>query len=189
MGVTAAPPRRESGQVRAVTILAGALILAACGGSEVMSIPEPAVAESIVVTSPAFADGQPVPREYTCKGAGRAPELGWRGIPAGANSLALVVSDPDAPKGTFVHWVLYALPARDGGLPRGDLPPAARQADNSAGKNGWYPPCPPSGTHRYRFTVYALGGPVTARSTQDILDEIGRLAVARGTLTGTVAAG
>ena len=175
--------------MRAGVVLVGALIVAGCGGDDVMRVPEPEVAESIVVTSPAFADGRPIPREYTCHGAGRSPELAWRGVPADARSLALVVSDPDAPGGTFIHWVLYDLPPRDGGLAPGQSPPGAREAENSGGRTGWYPPCPPSGTHRYPFTVYALSGPASGRSTQDILDDIGRRAIARGTLTGLVAAG
>jgi len=147
------------------------------------------VVDAIVVTSPAFGEGQPIPRQHTCRGDGRFPELAWRGVPGGAASLALVVSDPDAPKGTFVHWVVYDLPARDGALAAGGpLPAGAREADSSAGTSGWYPPCPPSGTHRYRFTVYALSERVSGRSTQQVLDDIGRRAVARGTLTGVVAA-
>ncbi len=153
-----------------------------------MKVPEPRVADTIVVSSPAFGDGQPIPREHTCHGAGRPPELSWRGVPGDAKSLALVVSDPDAPRGTFIHWVVDDLPARDGTLAPGELPPGAREADNSAGKRGWYPPCPPSGTHRYLFTVYALSEPVSGRSTQDILDQVARRAVARGTLTGVVSA-
>jgi Raf kinase inhibitor-like YbhB/YbcL family protein len=153
-----------------------------------MRVPEPKVAGSIVVTSPAFADGQPIPREFTCYGAGRPPELVWRGVPPDATSLAVVVSDPDAPRGTFIHWVLYDLPPVDGVLASGELPPGAREAQNSAGTTGLYPPCPPSGTHRYLFTVYALSEPASGRSTQDILDELGRKAVARGTLTGLVSA-
>ena len=175
--------------MRGIVVLVGALVVAGCGGGEAMRVPEPGAAGAIVVISPAFEESRPIPREYTCKGAGRPPGLAWRGVPADAKSLALVVSDPDAPKGTFVHWVLYDLPARDGGLPRGEVPPGAREAENSAGKKGWYPPCPPSGTHHYQFTVYALRDPVSAQSTQGILDEIGRLAVARGRLTGLVAAG
>ena len=153
-----------------------------------MKVPEPGVAKSITVTSRAFADGRQIPREHTCKGAGSPPDLAWRGVPDGAASLALVVSDPDAPRGTFVHWVLYDLPPRDGGLASGDSAPGAREAENSGGKPGWYPPCPPSGTHRYVFAVYALSGPASGRSTQDILDDIGRRAVASGTLTGLVSA-
>jgi Raf kinase inhibitor-like YbhB/YbcL family protein len=170
-------------------VLVSAMVTAACGGGDDVRVPEPSVADTIAVTSPAFADGQLIPRDHTCKGAGRPPELVWRGVPADAKSVALVVSDPDAPKGTFLHWVLYDLPPRDGGLPGGEAPPGAREADNSAGKAGWYPPCPPSGTHHYLFTVYALSAQVSARSTQDVLDELGRLAVARGRVTGVVAAG
>jgi len=150
---------------------------------------EPGAADAIVVTSPAFGEGRPIPRQYTCQGDGRRPELAWQGVPGDAASLALVVSDPDAPRGTFVHWVVYDLPARDGALAAGGpLPAGAREAENSGGTSGWYPPCPPSGTHRYRFTVYALSERVSGRSTQRILDDVGRRAVARGTLTGVVAA-
>ena len=154
-----------------------------------MRVPEPDVADTVIVTSPAFDDGQPIPDEYTCRGSGRPPELAWHAIPEEATSLALVVSDPDAPAGTFIHWLLYDLPAGDGGLAAGRPPAGAREAENSARKTGWYPPCPPSGTHHYLFTVYALRDKVSGRSTQDILDEIGRAATARGTLTGLVTAG
>ena len=97
---------------------------------------------------------------------------------------------PGAPGGTFVHWLLYDLPPADGGLPaNAATPPGARQADKSGGKPGWDAPCPPSGTHHYVFTVYALNRAVTGRSTQDILDDLGRAALAQGTLTGLVSAG
>jgi Raf kinase inhibitor-like YbhB/YbcL family protein len=175
--------------MRAGLVVVTALIVAGCSKGEAMKPPEPQVADTIVVTSPAFTEGQPIPREHTCKGSGGSPELAWRGVPGDATSLARVVSDPDAPGGTFIHWVLYDLPPRDGRLAAGAPPAAAREADNSGGKKGWYPPCPPGGTHRYVFTVYALSGRVGEQSTQDILDEIGRTAIARGALTGVVAAG
>lgn len=180
---------RLSGHVALAGSVALVLILAGCGGGDSVQIPEPEVATSIVVTAPAFADGQAIPRQYTCKGTGESPELQWQRVPREAASLALVVSDPDAPGGTFVHWVLYDLPARDGGLASGGPPAGAREADNSGGKKGWYPPCPPSGTHHYVFTVYALDGEVGGGSTQKILDDIGRRAIARGELTGLVSAG
>lgn len=153
-----------------------------------MRVPEPTGTQTIEVTSPAFSDGEQIPPAFTCKGDGGAPPLAWQGVPAEAASLALVVSDPDAPSGTFVHWVLYDLQASDGALPADEVPPGAREADNSAGERGWYPPCPPSGTHHYRFTVYALGEPLTEGRTQALLDEIGEVAVAQGTLTGLVSA-
>jgi len=178
----------EGDRVRLGTVIAAVLVIAGCGGGEAMRTPAPDVPDTIVVTAPAFGEGQPIPREYTCRGSGGSPELAWRGVPDGARSLALVVSDPDAPGGTFVHWVLYGLPPKDGGLEAGHPPAGAREAANSGGKNGWYAPCPPSGTHRYRFTVYALGDEVRGQSTQEILDGIGSRAVARGTLTGLVTA-
>jgi Raf kinase inhibitor-like YbhB/YbcL family protein len=103
--------------------------------------------------------------------------------------VALVVTDPDAPRGTFVHWVLYDLPGQDGELSAGQVPAGARQGENSAGKSGWYPPCPPSGTHRYVFTVYSLQGRPEARRGQGLLDSIVQATTAKGSLTGTVAAG
>ena len=154
-----------------------------------MRIPEVQPADAIVVTSSAFDDGGTIPRDVTCRGAGKPPAVSWRGVPDGTASLALVVSDPDAPKGPFVHWIVSGLPPVDGDLAEGRLPAGASESDNSAGKRGWYPPCPPSGRHRYRFTIYALDGDPAGRSTQDLLDDIGRKARASGTLTGLVAAG
>lgn len=174
--------------MRVGVVVIGALILTGCGGSDVMRVREAAVPTTITVTSPAFGEGAAIPREYTCRGAGRVPPLRWRGVPGEAKSLALVVSDPDAPRGTFVHWVVYDLAPDDGGL-TGGPPAGAREAENSAGRTGWFPPCPPSGTHRYVFTVHALEEGVRGRSTQDVLDDIERRSIGRGTLTGLVAAG
>jgi Raf kinase inhibitor-like YbhB/YbcL family protein len=164
------------------------LLVTACGKHEV-TVPEPQVAASIAVTSPDFAEGAAIPRADTCKGAGTAPEVRWSGMPADAKSAALIVTDPDAPSGTFVHWVLYGLPPGDGSVVGGVTPRGAFTSPNTAGSTGWTPPCPPSGTHHYQFTVYALSAPVTATQTQDVLDQVEKVAVARGRLTGTVAAG
>jgi Raf kinase inhibitor-like YbhB/YbcL family protein len=169
-------------------LVACALVAAGCSGGGSMNVPEPDVASTITVTSEAFAEGRPIPRDHTCRGVGRVPPLSWRGVPAEAASVALVVSDPDAPRGTFIHWLLYDLPPRDGSLGPGGPPPGAKEGKNSAGETGWYAPCPPSGTHRYVFAGYALREPATGGSTQQILDAIGRTAVARGTLTGVVSA-
>jgi Raf kinase inhibitor-like YbhB/YbcL family protein len=174
---------------RGVLLAVGALLVAGCGGGggERADAPAPSGgAGTITVTSSAFGNDKPIPREFTCKGGGAAPELAWRGVPPGARSVALVVTDPDAPGGTFVHWVLYGLPPRDGQL-AGDQPPAgAREADNSRGEPGWTSPCPPSGTHHYHFTVYALSGQPTGSSTRDVLASIGGMVLARGELTGLV---
>ncbi len=168
--------------------VAGLALVAGCGGSGGGTAAPSAGPATIRVTSSAFAAGAPIPREFTCTGAGSAPELAWRGVPAAATSVALVVTDPDA-DGTFVHWVLYGLPPRDGQL-AGDHPPAgATEGDNSAGRKGWTPPCPPSGTHHYHFGVYALSGRPSGRSTRDVLDSIAAMTTARGELVGLVSAG
>jgi Raf kinase inhibitor-like YbhB/YbcL family protein len=174
-------------------VVAGVLLVAGCGGggdgARAVAPTPTGAASTITVTSSAFANGRPIPRQYTCKGGGAAPPVSWRDVPSGAKSVALTVLDPDAPGGTFVHWVLYGLPPRDGQL-AGDQPPAgATEAANSGGGTGWTAPCPPNGTHHYVFTVYALSAEPSGQSTQDVLDAIGRTAVARGQLTGLVSAG
>jgi Raf kinase inhibitor-like YbhB/YbcL family protein len=172
-----------------IAVVAGALLAAGCGGGTDTATPglSPApssVPATITVTSTAFADGQRIPERFSCRGAGDAPDLAWKGVPAGAASVALVVNDPDAGSGGFLHWILYGLPAGDGSLP-GDQPPAgATEGDNGRGQPGWTPPCPPSGTHHYIFTVYALNGTPTGGSADDLVADIGRRAVARGQLTG-----
>jgi Raf kinase inhibitor-like YbhB/YbcL family protein len=114
------------------------------------------------LTSPAFADGARIPDAYTCSGDDKSPALAWWEVPAGTRTLALVVDDPDAPRGTFTHWVVWNLPADGGGLPEGRgkggaLPAGALEGANSAGERGYVGPCPPpGGPHRYVFTLHAL---------------------------------
>ena len=111
--------------------------------------------------STAFAAGQPIPRQYTCDGENVSPPLQWNDPPAGTQSLALICDDPDAPAGTWVHWVLYNLPAKTRTLAEAipataDLPDGSRHGKNGWGRLGYGGPCPPSGTHRYFFKLYAL---------------------------------
>lgn len=113
------------------------------------------------LTSPAFADGGLIPRRYTCDGDDASPPLAWSGVPATTVSLALIADDPDAPRGTWVHWVLYNLPATTTSLPEAlptdeRLPNGALQGRNDFRRTGYGGPCPPSGTHRYFFKLYAL---------------------------------
>jgi Raf kinase inhibitor-like YbhB/YbcL family protein len=173
-------------------VVTGALVLAAagCGGDDDAAAGAPSGgAQTITVNSPAFGNGDDIPVANTCRGDGAAPEIGWRGVPKGAESVALVVTDPDAPGGTFVHWVLYDLPPRDRQLGAGQEPPAGtHEAANSGGGTGWTPPCPPSGTHHYQFTVYALNAEPSGDSTDALLADIGRKAIARGQLVGLVSA-
>jgi len=114
------------------------------------------------ITSAAFKHGESVPKKYTCDGANASPPLAWKEPPAGTKSFAVVCEDPDAPAGTWVHWVLYGLPAAASGLPEGvtptpTLPDGSRQGTNDFKKTGYGGPCPPPGTpHQYYFRLYAL---------------------------------
>ena len=115
------------------------------------------------ITSTAFADHGEIPRRCTCEGDDRSPPLAWMGIPAGTKSLALIVDDPDAPdpaapKMTWVHWVLYNLPANCTDLPEAvaTLPSGTREGINDWQRTGYGGPCPPIGRHRYFHKLYAL---------------------------------
>ncbi|NYJ04155.1 YbhB/YbcL family Raf kinase inhibitor-like protein [Petropleomorpha daqingensis] len=174
---------------RALPLLA-VVVLAGCGGAADRKDAPPS--GTITVTSSAFADGDRIPEEFTCHGDGASPPLAWTGLPSGTASVAVVVLDPDAPNGTFVHWVLVGVPPTPPDLMAGAVPPDATQARNSAGDVGWTPPCPPSGTHHYRFTVYALDGSVDLADGADpdtAIRAVRDAATAEGTLTGLVSAG
>ena len=113
------------------------------------------------ISSSAFAEGEMIPTRYTCDGPDVSPDLSWRGVPETAKSLALICDDPDAPMGTWVHWVLFNMPASADGLPAGIPPDAtlengARHGTNDFRRLGYGGPCPPGGIHRYFFKLYAL---------------------------------
>ena len=116
---------------------------------------------SMEIKSPAFENNGLIPKQYTCEGRNISPPLSWDGIPAGAKSLALISDDPDAPAGTWVHWVIYNMPPaskglQEGVLPMQNLPHDTKQGINDFKKIGYGGPCPPGGTHRYFFKLYAL---------------------------------
>ena len=116
----------------------------------------------INVSSTAFKEGEAIPKKYTCDGENVSPPLEWSNIPKGTKSIALIADDPDAPRGTWVHWVLFNIPADVNGLPenvppRSTLKNGARHGINDSRKLGYDGPCPPGGTHRYFFKLYALG--------------------------------
>lgn len=116
----------------------------------------------IQITSPAFKDGAPIPKKYTCDAENVSPPLEWSGLPEGTKSVAVICDDPDAPVGTWVHWVLYGLPPTQTSLeervPTTDvLPGDVRQGRNDFKQFGYGGPCPPPGkAHRYFFKIYAL---------------------------------
>lgn len=114
------------------------------------------------LTSPDFAEGQPIPRDCSCDGSDRSPGLAWSDVPLDTASFALICEDPDAPSGTWDHWVYYDLPADARGLSAGVPPVETPPGGGTQGKNdfkkiGYGGPCPPGGTHRYFFRLYALG--------------------------------
>jgi hypothetical protein len=117
---------------------------------------------SLVLESAAFPAGGTIPKKFTCDGADVSPALKWSAPPAGTESLVLIADDPDAPVGTWVHWVLYDLPAQTRALPEGvpqeaELSGGGRQGSNDFRRLGYGGPCPPPGKpHRYFFKLYAL---------------------------------
>ena len=122
------------------------------------------------ITSNAFTKGGNIPARFTCDGVDISPELAWSGLPEGTRTLVLICDDPDAPMGTWDHWVMFNIPASVAGLPED----AKRQnlkdqgiveGTNSWGKTGYGGPCPPSGTHRYTFKLYALDSALRLDST------------------------
>ena len=117
---------------------------------------------SLSVTTTAFSPGGVIPKNCTCDGANGSPDLSWPGVPDGVRSFALIADDPDAPVGTWTHWLIWNLSAESAGLPRGvlkygTLSDGARQGLNDFGHVGYGGPCPPPGKpHRYFFKLYAL---------------------------------
>jgi Raf kinase inhibitor-like YbhB/YbcL family protein len=122
------------------------------------------------LTSTAFTEGAEIPAKYTCDQKDVSPSLKWTGAPAETKSFVLIADDPDAPAGTWVHWVLYDLPAGTADLPEGlskaaSLPNGARQGINDFRRTGYGGPCPPPGKpHRYFFKLYALDAPIGLKS-------------------------
>jgi Raf kinase inhibitor-like YbhB/YbcL family protein len=137
------------------TVLAGLMTSTYCAQKK------EAVAMSITIESPAFKSMQMIPSKYTCDGEDVSPPLTWRGVPPEAKSLVLISDDPDAPVGTWVHWVCYDIPPTVDSLPESvaktdTLPCGGRQGITDFRRTGYGGPCPPSGTHRYFFKIHAL---------------------------------
>jgi Raf kinase inhibitor-like YbhB/YbcL family protein len=149
--------------VRALAVIFVAFALVGCskndGGSSTTTSAPRTSAAKLALTSTAFAEGGAIPRVHTCDGANQSPPLAWSGVPAGTAEFVLTVEDPDAPNGTFVHWLLYAVPPAVTSLEPG-TDGGGKSGENSAGKRGYMGPCPPRGSqHRYIFTLSALQRP------------------------------
>jgi len=121
------------------------------------------------LTSSAFEEGGSIPSLYTCDGKDTSPPLSWSGAPPDTKTFALILDDPDAPRGTWVHWILWNLPATATELKEAlpaipHLPSGALQGKNDSGDSGYGGPCPPSGTHRYFFKLFALDSVMALKS-------------------------
>lgn len=180
-------------------VVAGALalVLSGCSGSDepvatsesgssrAASEPASAPASTMTLTSPAFSEGDTVPEEFTCNGANTSPALSVGGVPDSAASLVIVMDDPDAPNGTFDHWVVYDAPVIDE-IAAGTEPGV--QGTNSFGVTGYRGPCPPpGGDHRYVFRVLALDtelGLPMGESKDAVLTAAEGKTVAEASLTG-----
>jgi Raf kinase inhibitor-like YbhB/YbcL family protein len=130
------------------------LLLAACQSPAI----DTSQATQFNLRSPAFQDGSSIPRKFTCQGENVSPELNWSEAPTNTQSFALIMDDPDAPGGTFTHWVLFDIPATTKQLAEGQ-PPIGVSGSNGLSQTGYMGPCPPSGIHRYYFRLYALDVP------------------------------
>jgi Raf kinase inhibitor-like YbhB/YbcL family protein len=148
--------------VLAAFLLLILLLLPACAAQGADApVRDEEVSMTVELSSPAFNQAEAIPEKYTCDGDDVSPPLHWQNLPDGTQSLALIVDDPDAPRGTWVHWVLYNLPATASELPEnvaaGDAAPGGgSQGTSSFRRTGYGGPCPPGGTHRYFFKLYAL---------------------------------
>lgn len=146
----------------------------------------------INLKSPSFEEGETIPVRFTCDGEDISPELVWESIPTECRTLAIICDDPDAPMGTWVHWIIYNIPADLGGLEEGIpsddiLPSGAVQGNNGWRRIGYGGPCPPGGTHRYFFKIYALDttldlGPGASKS--QLTDAMEGHILAQGQLMG-----
>ena len=167
-------------------LVALAFVVVACSGGE-----EEVAPSDIAVSSSAFSEGSSIPMRHTCDGEDVSPPLSWSGAPSGTRSLALISDDPDA--GSFVHWILYGIPADVAGLPEsmttgGVALIGAKSGTNDFGKTGYGGPCPPSGSHRYVFKVYALDAELNLESgvtKNELLEAMSGHILSDGQLTGT----
>ena len=153
-----------------IILLAVAFLSPACGGASKQTQTAAKETEAnmtsvsdvkMVLTSTAFEEGEMIPKKYTCDGSNISPPIRWDSVPPQAKSLALIADDPDAPMGTWVHWVIFNIPPSLSGLPesippKDSLPNGSLQGKNDFRNSGYGGPCPPGGTHRYFFKLYAL---------------------------------
>lgn len=175
---------------RIVPVAAG-LLLALAGSALARDV------QPLTVSSPAFQNNGPIPAEHTCYGRSTSPPIQWSAPPVDARSIVVIVDDPDAPKGTFEHLVMYNISPEMRSLPSqppnaSPSLPGAAAAQSSNGKIGFQPLCPPNGTHHYRFMVLALDNTLSlppGGQSGFVAQALNGHVIARGELDGTVTAG
>lgn len=143
--------------------------------------------KSMRITSSAFENRQHIPIKYTCNGENINPPLEFSDIPHGTKSLVLIVDDPDAPNGTFVHWVVYNISTELREVRENSIPDDGIEGTSSFGKPGYGGPCPPSGTHRYFFKLYALNKTLSLEGNPDkeiVLENMKNSIIAQSELVG-----
>jgi hypothetical protein len=175
--------------VRAASTVLATSMLGGCGllssPSALQQQDDPQV---MTVTSPEFGQGVPIPRQYTCRGAGETPPLSWSGAPAGTKTLALVMDDAGAPITPYVYWIVFNISPETPDLQAGRIPMGAKVAVNSRGTARYAPPCP-AHNHQYRFTIYALDTPLALHggvSLPTVWAAIASHSIGRGRLVGSV---
>jgi Raf kinase inhibitor-like YbhB/YbcL family protein len=184
-------PRMRRQPLIAIVAALGILLSGCGGGGEKLEGPVPAGPEQVRLSSPAFKDNGAIPAKYTCDGEGISPPLQWSKVPSsGITSLALLVVDPDAPGGPFLHWSVWNIPANFRASPEGNPPPDATEGENSFGDKGYGAPCPPKGSppHRYQFVLYGLTDklPVgSGASPNEVRTAIAQNEALTGLLVGT----
>jgi Raf kinase inhibitor-like YbhB/YbcL family protein len=179
--------------IRLSGALAAALLCSGCSTSQTPAetpasstlLPGVTDMAGFTLTSPSFSEGGAIPEKHSCDGSDLSPALDWVGAPTGTAVFALIVDDPDA--NGFVHWVAFNIAGGSGGSGGGlaeAIPPSGppEQGRNGFGRTGYGGPCPPSGTHHYRFTLFALSQPLALRATPSASDV--RAALATGVLLG-----
>ncbi len=119
------------------------------------------------ISSQAFKDNERMPKKYTCDGENINPPLNISGVPENAKSLVLIMDDPDAPDGTWIHWVVFDIDPKTTRIEEGSMPVDAIEAENSSGEADYEGPCPPSGTHRYYFKLYALDTKINLNAAEE----------------------
>lgn len=145
------------------------------------------MAQTFQLTSSAFADGDTIPERFTCEGDNTSPALTIVGVPQGTASLALIVHDPDAPHGDFIHWLVGNIPPAIDAFLEGEAPDSTIQGTNDFGHERYDGPCPPSGVHRYMFDLYALDAALDLEDgapEEDFRTAFAEHAIAKTTLTG-----